>query len=87
MKHIHTKVAIKNIASQHNVTAQDAENVITSVFEWLRYVISEETDRDEGYFPTIRIPGFATFYVPKPVQEKWKEINDKKNIEDESDRI
>ena len=84
MKHIHTKVANKNIASQHNVTAQDAENVITSVFEWLRYVISEETDRDEGYFPTIRIPGFATFYVPKPVQEKWKEINDKKNIEDES---
>ena len=84
MKHVHTRVAIKNIAAQHNVTAQDAENVINCVFEWLRYVISEETDRDEGYFPTIRIPGFATFYVPKPVQEKWKEINNNKNIENES---
>ena len=84
MKHLKTKQIIRNIAIDSNTTTQEAENVITSVFEWLRYVVSEETDRDSGYFPTIRIPGFATFYVPKTVQEKWKEINEKKIIEDES---
>ena len=85
MKHAKTREVIRNIAKDHKVSNIDAENVITSVFEFLRHVMSDETDREEGFYPTVRIPNFATFYVPTTLQERYKELNKKKL--DESIRV
>ena len=78
MKHLKTKQVIKNIAADYKINNQDAENIIVTVFEFIKDGMSNITDRDEGYFPVIRIPNFGTFYVPKTLQEKFKEINKKK---------
>lgn len=85
MKHSKTKQVIKNIAVDCKISTQEAENIITTVFEFIKDEMSNTTDRDSGYFPIIRIPNFGTFYVPKTLQEKFKEINKKKL--DESDRV
>ena len=85
MKHLKTKQVIKNIAADHKISNQDAENIIVTVFEFIKDEMSNTTDRDSGYFPVIRIPNFGTFYVPKTLQEKFNEINKKKL--DESDRV
>lgn len=85
MKHLKTKQVIKNIAADHKISNQDAENIIVTVFEFIKNEMSNTTDRDSGYFPVIRIPNFGTFYVPKTLQEKFNEINKKKL--DESDRV
>lgn len=85
MKHLKTKQIIKNIAADHKISTQDAENIIVTVFEFIKDEMSNTTDRDSGYFPIIRIPNFGTFHVPKTLQEKFNEINKKKL--DESNRI
>ena len=77
MRNIKTGQIIKNIAADHGVTKEAAENAIYSVFEYIREVMSNEVDRETTYFPTLRIPGFATFFVRESTKERFKEINRK----------
>lgn len=86
MKHAKTKQVIKNIAHDHNISQQDAENVITTVFEFVRYVQSECVDRDAGIFPSVRVPNFAIFYVQESNKESLIAYN-KKMKDNESNRV
>ena len=86
MRHLKTNQVIRNIATDHKVSTKDANDVILTVFEFIKHVMSNEADRDELHFPTVRIPNFAIFYVSDSTKQRYGEqLKNKDN--NESDRI
>lgn len=86
MRHLKTNQVIRNIAADHKVSTKDANDVIITVFEFIKHVMSNEADRDALHFPTVRIPNFAIFYVPDSTKQRYSEqLKNKDN--NESDRI
>jgi len=81
MRNLKTNEVIKSIARDHNITAEEAKGVIYSVFEYLKYNISEVSDREEIYFPAIRLPNFAMFFVRESTKEKFKLMKEKERDE------
>lgn len=81
MRNIKTGELIRNIAHDHKVTTEDARNAIYSVFEYLKYNMSDVSDRDELYFPAVRIPNFAMFFVRETTKEKFKLMKEKEENE------
>jgi len=79
MKLISTKIVIKNIAQDHKVTVEQTNDVIESVFGFIRDKMANDSNRETTYFPTIRVPYWCTFFVTPTVKERFKKINDKKN--------
>ena len=52
-----------------------------SVFEYLKYNITEVSDREEVYFPAIRLPNFAMFFVRESTKERFKLMKEKERNE------
>ena len=54
-------------------------DIVSSPFEYTRYVMENIADRNELHFPSIRIPSFGVLYCPPYVKEKLKSYNKQKN--------
>ena len=85
MRNLKTNELIRSIAKDHGVSTEQAKTVLMSVFEYLKYNITEVSDREEVYFPAIRLPNFAMFFVRESTKEKFKLMKEKEK--DESDRV
>jgi nucleoid DNA-binding protein len=83
MRTLKSREVIKSIAREEGVTTQQVEDIINVHFEFVRYVQSQLVDRDAGYFPTVRLPNFGSFYVPETKKKEMIELN-KRRKENES---
>lgn len=83
MYHQRTKDTIKEVAKNHDVTIDEATKVVETMFEALRFFMSNPENRKTNHFPIIKIPGFATFRPAIKYMEYFKEIN-KEKYKDES---
>jgi nucleoid DNA-binding protein len=75
---------IRSISKEENITKQQVEDVIQIHFEFVRYVQSQLLDRNNNYFPTVRLPNFGSFYVSENMKKRLIEHNNKKKQENES---
>lgn len=83
MYHQRTKDMIKEVAKNEGTTAAEATEVVETMFEALRFFMSNPDNRKNNHFPIIKIPGFATFRPAIKYMEYFKEIN-KEKYKDES---
>lgn len=55
-------VKVKELAKEYGFTIDEMQELCESPFRFLKEVI-ENPIPEERYFPTVKIPGFCTFYV------------------------
>lgn len=84
MKFPETRQAIRVIAKNNGLSMEEATSILESIPEFIRETIKNETNKLEGYFPTIKVPGWGTFYVNKNTQHNimtylQKQLEEKKN--------
>lgn len=77
MKHLKTKFLIKELAREEGLTAQGVENIISSHFEFVRFIMTEKVNREETYFPSVRLKNFAIFYCTENRKKWMKKLNSK----------
>lgn len=80
MRHLRTKMLIKEVAKNNNVNAGEVQEVIECILgSFPKHVMSQCSDREKGYFPTIRIPFFGAFYVSPRKKHYLDKMNKPKN--------
>ena len=79
MKREKTRETIKNIAGRYKVRQEDVTDVVNNIFEFQHDLMINHTDGSQDIFPTLRIPYWGIFFVPKDLREKLKEYYKKKN--------
>lgn len=77
MKHLKTKFLIKEIAKDEELTTQDVENIISSHFEFVRYCMTEEVDRNTNHFPSIRLRNFGIFFCTEGRKKQMEKLNNR----------
>lgn len=78
MKHIRTKMLLKEIAKNEEVTQEDVIKIVELVLgEYPRYIMSSCVERETNEFPNIRIPNFGIFYVSSKKKGYLAKLNKK----------
>jgi nucleoid DNA-binding protein len=80
MYHLRTVMLIHEVAKNNGITKEEAENIITTMFEAIRYFQSRAENRETEHFPIIRVPGFAKFYPAKRYLENLKKKEENESI-------
>ncbi len=78
MKQLETRSLLKGLGKKYDVDAEEVEFMLGCVFLFVKETIKEESDKYAGKYPSIRIPNFGRFYVPKNVGKHVKEKLNKK---------
>lgn len=81
MKTLKSREIIKTIAKEEGLTIPEVEEIISVHFEFVRYVQSKLLDRNENYFPAIRLSNFGMFYIPEPTKKRLTIVNQKRKDE------
>lgn len=76
---------IKEVAKNNNINAGEAQEIIECILgSFPKHIMSKCSDREKGYFPSIRIPFFGVFHVSprkKYYLDKMTELKKKKKDE------
>ena len=75
MKHLRTRMLIKEVANEYGITAAEAEDIINVHFEFLRNTMSNTVDRSKNYFPSVRLKNFAVFYCTEYKKKQFEKVN------------
>ena len=68
MKHLQTRELIRELARNNGLSVAEVTAILDSIPKFLREVMSTKPDKENGYFPTIRVQGLGTFYVDDKVK-------------------
>ena len=68
MKHLQTRELIRELARNNGLSVAEVTAILDSIPKFLRDVMSTKPDKENGYFPTIRVQGWGTFYVDDKVK-------------------
>jgi len=79
MRHEKTRQSIINVSNTHKIPRGEVLDIINSIFEFQVESMRNDTDGTKDIFPTLRIPYWGIFYVPKDLRKKLKEYYIKKN--------
>ena len=79
MRHVETKFLIRELAKEEELTTRSVENIISSHFEFVRHVMGEKVNREDNYFPTVRLKNFGVFYCTDS-RKKWMKKLNSKNV-------
>lgn len=74
------QILLKTLAKKHGLTVGKVREAVRTQERFVGHVLKNEVKREEGVFPSIRLPGFGLFYCP----EKRKEILKKHTTENAS---
>lgn len=80
MYHLRTIMLIHEVAKNNGVTKEEAENIVSTMFEAIRHFQSRPENRENEHFPIIRVPGFAKFYPAKRYLERLKKKEENESI-------
>jgi nucleoid DNA-binding protein len=69
MKHLQTRQVIREVAKQNGLSMEEATSILESIPEFVKEIIKTKVDKLEGYYPTIRVQGWGTFYVNQGVKK------------------
>ncbi len=69
----------KQLAKKYGLTLGQVNEAVMMQDKFVADVLSKKVDREAGYFPAVRLPGFGIFFCPDKVREKFIEVNKKKN--------
>ena len=79
MKHLQTRELIRELARNNGLSVAEVTAILDSIPKFLRDVMSTKPDKENGYFPTIRVQGWGTFYVDDKIEHHiQRHILDKK---------
>lgn len=84
MQHLQTRQLIRELAKEFELSVADVTAILNSVPEFTKHIMVTEVDKEEGIYPTVRIPGWGIFYVPEGVKKNVKTALEKKKNKDES---
>lgn len=65
----------KQLAEKYGITLGHMREIVSLQDKFVAETISKEVNRETGYFPSIRLPGFGIFYCPERKRKKLMEIN------------
>lgn len=66
------KELIKQIAKKYHLTQGQVEEMLNLQFRFVAQVIGKKSNRDELYFPSVRVMGLGVFYSPEFIKEHYK---------------
>ena len=72
MQHLQTRQLIRELAKEFGLSIETTNAILNSVPEFTKQVMTTEVDKEQGIYPSIRIPGWGIFYVPEEVKKKYK---------------
>ena len=75
MKHLKTKFLKKQIAEDEDLTLQDVDRIIDVHFEFVRYVMTNEVNRETNHFPAIRLRNFGIFFCTEGRKKQMEKLN------------
>ena len=75
MKHLKTKFLKKRIAEDDDLTLQDVDRIIDVHFEFVRYIMTNEVDRETNHFPAIRLKNFGIFFCTEGRKKQMEKLN------------
>ena len=67
-----SKQLIKELAKKNNISVEAMMEIQEAPYQFLRYVMSHEVDRERYIYPSVRILGLGIFHCPDHVKEKFK---------------
>ena len=77
MKHLKTKFLKKQIAEDEGLTLAEVDKIIDANFEFVRYVMTNEVDRETNHFPAIRLRNFGIFFCTEGRKKQMEKLNKK----------
>ena len=77
MKHLKTKFLKKQIAEDEELTLQDVDRIVDVHFEFVRYVMTNEVDRETNHFPAIRLKNFGIFFCTEGRKKQMEKLNNR----------
>ena len=84
MQHLQTRQLIRELAKESGLSIVEVTTILNSVPEFTKHIMVTEVDKEEGIYPSIRIPGWGIFYVPEGVKKNVKTALEKRKNKDES---
>jgi hypothetical protein len=84
MQHLQTRQLIRELAKEFGLSIVEVTAILNSVPEFTKHIMVTEVDKEEGIYPSIRIPGWGIFYVPEGVKKNVKTALEKRKNKDES---
>lgn len=84
MQHLQTRQLIRELAKEFRLSIVEVTAILNSVPEFTKHIMVTEVDKEEGIYPSIRIPGWGIFYVPEGVKKNVKTALEKRKNKDES---
>lgn len=84
MQHLQTRQLIRELAKEFGLSIVEVTAILNSVPEFTKHIMVTEVDKEEGKYPSIRIPGWGIFYVPEGVKKNVKTALEKRKNKDES---
>lgn len=84
MQHLQTRQLIRELAKEFGLSIVDVTAILSSVPEFTKHVMTTEVNKEEGIYPTVRVPGWGIFYVPEGVKKNVKTALEKRKNKDES---
>jgi len=67
----------RQLAKKYGVSIAQIREAVKLQDKFVAHVIKNEVNREEGYFPSVRLPGFGLFYCPEILKKKFTEYNQK----------
>ena len=77
MKHLKTKFLKKQIADNEELTVQDVDRIVDVHFEFVRYCMTNEVDRETNHFPAIRLKNFGIFFCTEGRKKQMEKLNNR----------
>ena len=87
MKHLQTRQVIREVAKKNGLSIAEATAILESIPEFVRETIKNNVDKLEGYYPTIRVQGWGTFYVPNGTKKHIQTLLLKRLEEEKNETI
>lgn len=66
-----SKQIIKELAIKYGVSVEQMTMIQEAPYHFLRHVMTNEVDRENKVYPSVRIMGLAIFYAPEYVVQKF----------------
>ena len=84
MQHLQTRQLIRELAKESGLSIAEVTAILYSVPEFTKHIMTTEVNKEEGIYPTVRVPGWGIFYVPEGVKKNVKTALEKRKNKDES---
>jgi len=83
MNTANTKQIITELAEKYGISKDQVRDVIVGTFRAVKYYMGSAPDRDNLYFPTIRVKGLGSFACPDDMKYVLDKIVNKRRKEKE----